>query len=109
MAKIVDTKLLSVSFHNNLVARYCINNSWCQTVTNTALFAGWKTHAYICYACLLRKLAQSGVARSHLATANYTRGSGPLQSSPRNAPTVPADAPAMCTSFPTLPRGIDES
>ena len=47
MSKKVDAYLLSVSFHNNIVARYYTNNSWCQTVANTALFAGWKTCIFL--------------------------------------------------------------
>ena len=61
MSKIADAKLLSVSFHNNLVARYYINNSWCQTVTNTALFAGWKTCIY--FLCLITPEARSCTAQ----------------------------------------------
>ena len=37
MPKIADEQLRSVSFHNNLVAMYYIENSWCEAVPNTVL------------------------------------------------------------------------
>ena len=37
MTKIADIKLWSVSFHNNLVAMYYIENSWCEAEPNTVL------------------------------------------------------------------------
>ena len=64
MSKIADTKLSSVSFHNNLVARYYINNSWCQAVANTAHIAGWKTFIY--FLCLITPEARSLYSRRQL-------------------------------------------
>ena len=37
MSKIADEKLQSASFHDNLVAMYYIENSWCEDVPNTVL------------------------------------------------------------------------
>ena len=37
MSEIADEKLQTVSFHDNLVAMYYIENSWCEAVPNTVL------------------------------------------------------------------------
>ena len=37
MSKIADEKLQSASFHDDLVAMYYIENSWCEAVPNTVL------------------------------------------------------------------------
>ena len=41
--KIADEKLRSVSFHNNLVARYNIENCWRETGLKTGPYAGGTT------------------------------------------------------------------
>ena len=35
--KVLNEKLQSASFHDNLVAMYYIENSWCEDVPNTVL------------------------------------------------------------------------
>ena len=40
--KIAGEKLRSVSFHNNLVAKYYTEGRWCGAVQHTALLVRWK-------------------------------------------------------------------